>query len=56
MKNKLSFYDPFGKPRLSGRKTLLFCAYHGFSIPHDTAAAILYADIYEGAKKGEGWG
>ena len=51
MKKQLSFYDPFGKTRLSGRKTLLFCAYHGFSIPHDTAAAILYADIYDGAQK-----
>ncbi len=49
MNKPISFYDPYGNTRLSGRKTFLFCAYHGFIIPHDIAAAILYAEVYKGA-------
>lgn len=42
------FRDPYGKTRLSGRKTLLFCAYNQFFIPHDIAGAILYSDVLDG--------
>ena len=45
----MKFYDPYGKTRLSSRKTLLFCAYHKFTIPHDIVGAILYSDALEGA-------
>ena len=47
----LFFFDPFGNTCLSGRKTLLFCAFHGFTIPHDIAGAILYSEVLEEAKK-----
>ena len=47
----LFFFDPFGNTCLSGRKTLLFCAFHGFTIPHDIAGAILYSEVFEEAKK-----
>ncbi|MCR5070978.1 MAG: hypothetical protein K6A62_03530 [Bacteroidales bacterium] len=49
MRKTLSFYDPYGRTRLSGRKTFFFCAYHGFTIPHDIAGAILYSEVYAGA-------
>ena len=49
MTKAISFYDPYGRTRLSGRKALLFCAYHGFSMPHDTVAAILYNEVLRGA-------
>ena len=45
MEKYLSFYDPIGNTRLSGWKTLLFCAHHGFSIPHDIAGAIIYSEV-----------
>lgn len=45
----ISFYDPYGRTRLSGHKALLFCAYNGFTIPHDTVGAILYNEILRGA-------
>lgn len=48
MKYSLSFYDPYCQTRLTGRKAFFFCAYHQFSIPHDTAAAILYGDLLQG--------
>ena len=51
METPLFFYDPFGNTRLSGEKTLLFCSFHGFTIPHDIAGAILYSRILEEAKK-----
>lgn len=51
METPLFFYDPFGNTRLSGEKTLLFCSFHGFTIPHDIAGAILYSKILEEAKK-----
>ena len=50
MRPQLSFYDPYGDTRLAGLKAFLFCAYHGFSIPHDIVGAILYSEIYEGAQ------
>ena len=34
--------------RMSGRKTLLFCAYNQFLIPHDVAGAILYSEAING--------
>ena len=49
MTKPISFHDPYGRTRLSGRKALLFCAYHGFTIPHDTVGAILYNEIMRGA-------
>ena len=33
---------------MSGRKTLLFCAYNQFLIPHDVAGAILYSEAING--------
>lgn len=48
MRYSLSFNDPYGRTRLSGRKALLFCAYNGFSIPHDTVGAILYGELLQG--------
>lgn len=51
MTKAISFFDPYGRTRLSGRKALLFCAYHGFTIPHDTVAAILYNEVLRGAEQ-----
>ena len=45
MRKPTKFYDPFGKTSLSGRKTLLFCAYYHFIIPHDIVGAILYDEV-----------
>ena len=47
----MKFYDPYGKTRLSGRKTLLFCAYHQFTIPHDIVGAILYSEALKGVEE-----
>ena len=44
----MTFRDPYGKTRMSGRKTLLFCAYNQFLIPHDVAGAILYSEAING--------
>ena len=45
----LRFVDPYGKTSLSSRKTLLFCAYCHFTIPHDVVGAILYSEALSGA-------
>lgn len=47
-KGRLRFRDPYGKTTLSARKTLLFCAYNRFVIPHDIVGAILYGEALSG--------
>ena len=44
----MTFRDPYGKTRMSGRKTLLFCAYNQFLILHDVGGAILYSEAING--------
>lgn len=48
---ELRFTDPYGKTSLSSLKTLLFCAYLHFSIPHDVVGAILYGMVLAGSSK-----
>ena len=44
MYRTLIFNDPFGGTSMNARETLLFCAYHHFTIPHDIVGAILFGD------------
>lgn len=46
-----TFKVPLARKTLTGCETLLFCARNGFSLPHDLAGAILFADIIEGCKE-----
>ena len=48
MYRTLIFNDPFGGTSMNARKTLLFCAYHHFTIPHDIVGAILFGDALAG--------
>ena len=48
---ELRFTDPYGKTSLSSVKTLLFCAYFQFVIPHDVVGAILYSMVLAGSSK-----
>ena len=48
---ELRFTDPYGKTSLSSEKTLLFCAYFHFVIPHDVVGAILYSMVLAGSSK-----
>ena len=48
MNKPLKFRDPYGNTTLSARKTLLFCAYNRFVIPHDIVGAILYGEALSG--------
>ena len=51
MYKTLRFRDPYGNTSLSARKTLLFCAYYHFVIPHDVVGAILYGEALVGSDK-----
>lgn len=46
-----TFKVPLARKTLSGRETLFFCAKNNFSLSHDLAGAILYADIIEGCRE-----
>ena len=48
MYRTLIFNDPFGGTSMNARETLLFCAYHHFTIPHDIVGAILFGDALAG--------
>lgn len=44
----IKFEDPRTGVSLTGKQTLLFCARHGFTIPHDVVGRILYTDVVNG--------
>lgn len=48
MYRTLIFNDPYGGTTVNSRETLLFCAYHHFTIPHDIVGAILFGDALAG--------
>lgn len=48
MYRTLIFNDPFSGTSMNARETLLFCAYHHFTIPHDIVGAILFGDALAG--------
>ena len=48
MYRTLIFNDPYGETSMNARETLLFCAYHHFTIPHDIVGAILFGDALAG--------